>query len=453
MLEFICKYIVGAVLPLFLIGVGAFFLFYLKFCIFRRHGERKASVSGGVSPLSALTVALAGTLGVGNITGVAGAMLLGGPGAVFWMWICALTAMILKFAEILLGIRHRRRGAEGFYGGAQYYIRDFFAMKGKSASAVILPSVFSILCVLTALSMGSMLQTNAAGNAFKEISGCHALPVAAVISALAGMVILRNKRDISPLTKVIIPAMTLLYTVMCLSAVWLGRGQIGRAFSDIFEGAFSFRSGSAGVAGFTFAKAIRYGALRGLLSNEAGCGTAPMAHCTAQTESPYRQGILGALEVFIDTVLLCTLTALAVGVVFRSEELAGFSGSEAALINSAFTSVLGGGAGIALSVALFFFAFATVICWGFYGLESLSYLTKSTRIWNIFKVIYIICALLGGLDTGRLVWQISDIALGSMALMNLWVLFMMRGEIRDEVEGDARDALGDAFEKAPPNPR
>lgn len=434
MLDFLSKYVVGAALPVLLIFVGIFFLFYLRFCIFRRRKRVQKSKSKGVSPLSALTVALAGTLGVGNITGVAGALLLGGPGSVFWMWVCALAAMVLKFAEILLGIRHRRQNGREFYGGAQYYMEDCFHARSRPRLAVAVPTVFSLLCVLCALSMGSMLQTNAAGFAFHEISGLPALAVAAVITLLSGVVIFSGKRDISPLTRVIIPLMTLLYTVMCLAVIWLGRGQLGQIFSEIFQGAFSLRSGGAGVAGFTFAAAVRYGALRGLVSNEAGCGTAPMAHSTADTESPFDQGILGAVEVFIDTVLLCTLTALSIGIVFPAEALAHFSGSEAALVNSAFCAVLGNGAGVALSVALFFFAFATVICWGFYGSESLGYITKNKAIHSTFKTCYLICTFAGGLNVGKLVWQISDLALGTMAIINLIVLFLMRSEIRHETK-------------------
>lgn len=434
MLDFLCKYVVGGALPVLLISVGIFFLFYLRFCIFRRRKRTQKSKIDGVSPLSALTVALAGTLGVGNITGVAGALLLGGPGSVFWMWVCALAAMVLKFAEILLGIRHRRQNGREFYGGAQYYMEDCFREKGKSHLATVVPAIFSLLCVLCALSMGSMLQTNAAGFAFHEISGFPALAVAAVITLLSGIVIFSGKRDISPLTRVIIPAMTVLYTVMCLAVIWLGRSQLGRVFSEIFQGAFSLRSGGAGVAGFTFAAAVRYGALRGLVSNEAGCGTAPMAHSTADTESPFDQGLLGAAEVFIDTVLLCTLTALSIGIVFPADALAGFNGSEAALVNSAFCEVLGHGAGVALSAALFFFAFATVICWGFYGTESLGYITKNKALHSTFKTCYLICTFAGGMNVGKFVWQISDLSLGLMALINLWVLFIMRREIKSEVK-------------------
>ncbi len=437
MLEFLCKYVVGAALPVLLVSVGVFFLFYLRFCIFRRRKTKQKNGTKGVSPLSALSVALAGTLGVGNITGVAGALLLGGLGSVFWMWVCALAAMVLKFAEILLGIRHRRRDGEGFFGGAQYYMEDYFKERGRPRLAATVPAIFSLLCALTALSMGSMLQTNAAGNAFHEISGLPAIAVGAIIAVLAGAVILRGKRDISPLTRVIIPAMTILYTVMCLAVIWLGRGQLGSVFSEIFRGAFSLRSGSAGVAGFTFASAVRYGALRGLISNEAGCGTAPMAHATADAESPFDQGLLGAAEVFIDTVLLCTLTALSVGIVFPADALARFDGSEAALINSAFCAVLGRGAGVALSVALFFFAFATVICWGFYGGESLNYITKSRTVHRWFKALYIICTFVGGFNVGTLVWQISDLALGTMAIINLTVLFLMRREIKAEGKSES----------------
>ncbi len=434
MLEFLCKYVTGTALPALLISMGVFFLFYLRFCIFRKKRKQKRSRVGAVSPMSALSVALAGTLGVGNITGVAGALLLGGLGSVFWMWVCALAAMVLKFAEILLGIRHRRRNGTEFYGGAQYYMEDFFSEKGHPFLARVIPALFSLLCVLSALSMGSMLQTNAAGFAFSEISGFPALPIAALISAAAGVVILLGKRDISPLTRVIIPLMTLLYTVMCLAVIWLGRGQLGSVFSEIFKGAFSLKSSGAGVAGFTFAKAVRYGAVRGLISNEAGCGTAPTAHSTADAQSPFDQGLLGAVEVFIDTILLCTLTALSIGLVFNGESLAGFAESEAALVNSAFCAVLGRGAGIALSLALFFFAFATVICWGFYGSESLSYVTKNKTAHACFRAAFLICTFAGGFNVGRFVWQISDLALGLMALINLCVLFLMRKEIRSELK-------------------
>ncbi len=438
MLEFLCKYAVGAALPIALIGTGTFFLFYLKFCIFRQLKSSLRERKGGVSPMSALSVALAGTLGVGNITGVAGAIMLGGLGSVFWMWVCALAAMILKFAEILLGVRHRRSDDGASYGGAQYYMEDHFRSKGHYLLAATVPVGFSLLCIVTSLSMGSMLQANAAGSAFHEISGAPSVLAASVIAVLSGIVIIRKKRDISPLTRVIIPTMTVLYTVMCLSVILIGRGQLREVFAEIFEGAFSIKSGGAGAAGFTFACAVRHGALRGLISNEAGCGTAPMAHSTAETVSPVRQGRLGAVEVLIDTLLLCTLTALAIGTVFRGDALAGFEGSETALVSSAFCAVLGKWAGAVLSVSLFFFAFATVICWGFYGLEALSYITQKNSIHKCFKAVYTVCTLIGGFNIGSFIWQISDITLGIMALINLWILILMRHEIKEEVMSEYR---------------
>ncbi len=429
------RYILGAAVPIMLIGLGIFFLIYLGFFFILKPKKAfsvlRSSGSGkGVSSFGALTVALAGTLGVGNIVGVASAIILGGAGAVFWMWISAFAAMVLKYAEIVLAHKHRRRSNNGICGGAMYYIEDFFGGRmGKT-----LGSIFAILCLVNSLSMGCMLQSNAVSSSLGEISDISPVLTGIVLALICGAVILRGVYDISPLTSVIIPVMTVLYVCMSAVVMWQFRDGIWEVLALILSEAFSAESASGGIFGFLLSSQIRYGCMRGLLSNEAGCGTAPIAHAASRAERAAEQGIWGIIEVFVDTILLCTLTALSILLVF-GDGTGGFAtGEEMKLVIASYGAALGEKSALLMTVMVFFFAFATIICWAYYGTVTLGYLTKSRWAQIIFKIIYTVCIFLGACRISGIVWQMADFALGSMTVINLIILFLMRKEIKKETE-------------------
>ena len=427
------KYILGGIIPIMLIGLGIFFLIYLKFfflvkpiktfsVLFKKEKVR------GISSFSALTVALAGTLGVGNIVGVSGAIILGGPGSVFWMILSAFAAMVLKYAEIVLAHNHRRVAAKGFLGGAMYYIEDL--LRGRLGKAV--GAVFASVCLLNSFSMGCMLQANAVSSSFSEISSVSPVLIGVVLAILCGAVILCGVYDISPITSIIIPVMTLVYVIISLIVIIVFGDKLPSAIKLIFSDAFNIKSAGGGIFGFFMSESIRYGTMRGILSNEAGCGTAPMAHSASNVKGGAEQGIWGIIEVFVDTILLCTLTALSILCVFGDKTKDFFAGDEMKLVLASYGAAIGKAAAPVISVMVFFFAFATIICWAYYGNVTMSYLTKSKKAHMIYKLIYILCIFLGAYKKSEIIWQISDMALGTMTLINLTVLFIMRKEIKSE---------------------
>lgn len=429
------KYILGVAVPLGLIGLGIFFLFYLNFFFIKKpkkvfsglFGKNKGS---GISSFSALTVALAGTLGVGNIVGVSGAIIMGGPGAVFWMIVSAFAAMVLKYSEILLAHNHRRRGENGYVGGAMYYIED--RLGGKLGRLVGV--IFSFFCILNALSMGCMLQANAVSSSFVEISSVSPFFIAFILALVCGTVILCGVHDISPLTSVIIPTMTILYVAISLVVITAFRNNLLFAFELIIKDAFRFDSVGGGLFGFFTSQSIRYGTMRGILSNEAGCGTAPMAHASSRAKNGAEQGVWGIVEVFVDTILLCTLTAFSILCVYGEGVSDFVSGEEMKLVLSSFGAALGNAAAPVISVMVFFFAFATIICWAYYGICTVEYITKRKSAQKTFQFVYILCVFMGALNVGDLVWQLSDVAIASMTLINLLFLYLMRKEIKVETK-------------------
>ena len=434
-MDFIGNYILGALVPFLLIGIGVFFLFYLKFFFIVKPKKSfsllfKKNRGDGISPFSAMTVALAGTLGVGNIIGVSGAMIMGGPGAVFWMIVSAFFAMVLKYAEIVLAHRHRKATEKGLCGGAMYYIEDYFG--GGFGRA--LGSFFAAICLVNSIAMGCMLQANAVSSSFSEMSDIPPALVGLILAILCGAVIFRGVHDISPITCVIIPVMTLLYVIISLFVIFKFKDNFSNAVRAIFEGAFSYKSAGGGAFGFMFSSAVRYGCMRGLLSNEAGCGTAPIAHSASKVKLAAEQGVWGIVEVFVDTILLCTLTGLTILCVFGFD-MGGFSlGEEMKLVIGAYGAAIGKTAAPIMATMVFFFAFATIICWAYYGNLILSYLTKKRWVGGVYKAFYVICILAGSYRLSEFIWQISDVTLASMTIINLVVLLLMRKEIKAETD-------------------
>ncbi len=428
--EFLNERFLGIVVPIALLLCGIYFCIKLRAFHFLHPVKTvKGMLNGNIaSSVRALALALAGTLGVGNMVGVASAIYLGGVGAVFWMWVSALVAMILKYAEIAMAIRHRKYLPDGTpEGTATCYIEAAFGKRaGKYAGAV-----FAFLCILNALSMGSMIQVGAAAEAMNGVFDIPEIAVGTVFGALALFALLKGRSGVLSFTEKLVPVMTLGFMVLSLAVIFSRPRESVNAFALIFKDAFRVESGFGGAFGFLLSRSLRYGSMRGILSNEAGCGTSPAAHATAECKIPAKQGLWGIFEVFADTVLLCTLTAVVI--IISYPEVSKSNGNYMMMTVGAFEAVLGEWSGYFIALAVLLFGLATVLCWGYYGAESAKYLSRGRRgaVW-VFIAFYTSCVVVGSFIHGEAVWEIADAALGGMTLINLAALFKLRGEVAEE---------------------
>ena len=388
---------------------------------------REKPAAGEVSPRRALSLALAGTLGVGNIAGVGSALSLGGPGALFWMALSAIFAMFLKYAETLLAMLHRNRESDGsVHGGAMYCMPRRWGC------------LFSLLCLGCSLTIGNGMQVRAVVSIGENMCGDR-LPVAAIVGGCLTLlllaVLLGGKRRLFALAAGLVPAMTVGYLLLCLLVLWKNAASLPGALRTVFISAFHPAAACGGVVGYTVFSGIRYGFIRGLVSNEAGAGTAPIAHAAAEETSPVTQGCMGMLEVAIDTLLLCSLSALCIlvtGGAAPGEQ----DGMQVAL--TAFTATLGPAAGWLLFAAVFLFAFATAVSWSFYGREALHFLTdrlpdkKAARCEQLYLLVYSLLALPAAFLSAGRIWQAADLCIVAMTLLNLCALWKRREEILAE---------------------
>ncbi|MGM9625122.1 MAG: alanine/glycine:cation symporter family protein, partial [Eubacteriales bacterium] len=374
---------IGGIFLLYLLAAGGYTAYRLRFfcfvhpvrCVKMLFGRGAASsddknrISGSVySPMKALTVALAGTLGVGNITGVAAALALGGPGALFWMWISAFCTMLIKYAEVYLAVRCResrpvfdkRTGKTGteYHGGPMRYFHFY-------RSGGILSAVFCVLCVTASFVQGNLLQTGAAVSCLSGLTGIGAFCAGCMLTVLAALLIFGGRTRISAFTETMIPFMTGLYVLMGAVILFRNIAVLPDVFAEILKSAFSVRA-AAGGGGVSVLAAMRHGCAKGVFSHEAGCGTSPISHAGAVTDSPEKQGILGIAEVFVDTIILCTVTGL---VLLLSRNNTGGTESYAETVLNAFAVWFGEPARWILGISIVFYAFATLVCWSFYGSE------------------------------------------------------------------------------------
>ncbi|MBE6600045.1 MAG: sodium:alanine symporter family protein [Ruminococcaceae bacterium] len=426
-----------APVPFFIIAAGLFFSFYLKFFYIRHPIKAFRAITekeekSGVSPFAALTLALSGTLGVGNIVGVAGAIALGGFGAVFWMWVSALCAMILKYAEIVLAVRHRREGRGERFGGAPYYIEDFFSRRSLFGVGKAVGATFAVLCLFEVLSTGCGIQMNAAAGALHNALGVPTALVGIFAAGLTFYAVGGGAERVSKVTSALIPILSLSYIFMSCAVMLIRSSELPRVFSSIFADAFSPESAAGGVFGFLFCRATRYGAMRGLLSNEAGCGTAPLAHAASNTDTPAKQGILGIFEVFFDTVVLCTMTAAVI--IISYDEVAFLANEPIKMAIAAYSEVLGGWSEYFLAFAVAAFGVATVVCCAHYAKECIFYLFggRGRVLGGACLAIYAAAAVVGATVSGSVLWHISDITLAGMTFINITVLLLCRKEIKSE---------------------
>ena len=394
---------------------------------------------GAISPFQALCTALAATVGTGNIAGVAAAICIGGAGAVFWMWIAAFFGMMTNFSENVLGIYYRRRNKNGEWsGGAMYYLSDGLgSKKGMKIPAKILAVLFSIFTLLASFGIGAMGQVNkivanvASAFPVEQLASVEVLGglslynviLGAVVMLLAALITLGGLKSIANAAEKIVPAMVVLFVIGSIAVIGINYAQILPAFGAIFKGAFQPIAAIGGGVGVIISKVMTQGFKRGVFSNEAGLGSSVMVHSNSNVKEPVQQGMWGIFEVFADTMIVCTMTALVVLTsgaynLSTGEILAGYT--DATLVGGAFNTVFSWGniGSRFIAIAMFLFAFTTVLGWSHYGTKAWEYLFGSKTTF-IFKIIHLITILLGAVMTSSLAWDISDTFNGLMMFPNL----------------------------------
>ena len=397
--------------------------------------KKKEAGDGAMTPFQAVCTALAGTVGTGNIAGVAGAIAIGGPGAVFWMWCSAVLGMCTKFAEVILAVHFRQRNQEGdWVGGPMYYIQN-----GLGKHWQFLAVLYSLFGALTVFGTGNATQVNTIVTAIDSaviqfvhlsdtfISNMN-LIIGLLVAMIVAMVLLGGVKRIGSVSEKLVPFMAVFYVVLSIGVVVLNYRHLPYVFTSIFEGAFRPEAFTGGVIGSLFVS-MKKGVSRGIFSNEAGLGTGSIAHACADTHKPVKQGMFGIFEVFADTIVICTLTAMVI--LCSGTPVAYGQAAGAELTIAGFTSTYGGWASLFTAVALCCFAFTTIIGWGLYGSRFAAFLFKTDRIIKPFFVVYSFVAILGAtLDLG-LLWGIADTFNGLMSIPNLIALLLLSGTVAD----------------------
>ena len=441
--SYVNGFIWGVPAMICIIGVGIYlsvrtgFLQIRKFGYAFRHTagkifDKTEAADGAITPFQALCTALAGTVGTGNIAGVAGAIALGGPGAVFWMWISAILGMCTKFAEVTLAVHFREKNAHGdWVGGPMYYIKN-----GLSKKWQFLAVLFSIFGAVAVFGTGNATQVNtivtALNTAFLNYGvisngqvGTFNLVAGIIIAICLGLVLLGGIKRIGSFTEKLVPFMALLYVALGLGVIIINIKNVPGVFASIFEGAIAPKAVTGGIVGSMF-MSMRRGVSRGIFSNEAGLGTGSIAHATSHTNEPVEQGLFGIFEVFTDTIVICTLTALIIlcsGVTVNYGQAAG-----AELTIAGLTVSYGKWVSVFAAVALACFAFSTAIGWGLYGSRCLEFLF-GTKIIKPFLLVYSMVAIVGATMDLGFIWDISDTFNGLMLIPNLIAVFMLSGTV------------------------
>lgn len=389
-----------------------------------RHITKHTGVDDqSISQFQSLCTALAATIGTGNIVGVATALISGGPGAIFWMWIVAFFGMMTNYSENVLGIYYRRKNDKGEWsGGAMYYLRDGLGSKtGMKQIGAILAVLFSVFCLFASFGIGNMSQINSIAGNMKAAFDVPHFVTGMVLMVLAALVILGGIKRIASVTEKLVPFMAILYIVGALTICIVNIDQFGAVFGAIFKGAFAMKAVGGGIVGSGVKLAVTWGMKRGVFSNEAGLGSSVMVHSSSNVKEPVRQGMWGIFEVFADTIVVCTLTAFSVlssGLV-DLETGAVLSGSpDSALVGEAFSTVFGKAGPAFIAIAILLFAFSTVLGWSHYGSKAFEYLfgAKATTVYRVIFIVFILGGATMSLD---LAWDLSDTFNGLMAIPNL----------------------------------
>ncbi|WP_422485595.1 alanine/glycine:cation symporter family protein [Gudongella sp. DL1XJH-153] len=422
------SFVWGPPMLLLLVGTGVYLTIRTNFFSILKLGyvlrntllkifSKDQAGEGEITPFQAVATALAATVGTGNIAGVATAIALGGPGAVFWMWVSAIFGMTTKFGEVVLSIKFREKTEDGrFVGGPMYYIANGLNMKW-------LATVFAVFGAIAAFGIGNMVQSNSVAASLQESFNVPPLATGLVLAVLTALVILGGIKRIGSVTEKLVPGMASIYILGAIFIIIMNGSQVPEAFGLIFGNAFTGTAAVGGFAGSTLAMAVRFGVARGVFSNEAGLGSAPIAHAASTTDHPVRQGLWGVFEVFMDTIVICTLTALAILV----SGLWNSGSTGAALTTQAFDEAIIGG-GYIVSIGIMLFAFSTILGWSYYGERCAEYLFGEKAIvpYRIIWIPFVVVGAIGGLE---FIWALADTMNGLMAIPNLIGVLMLSGTI------------------------
>lgn len=391
--------------------------------------KKEKSQKGTITQFQALSTALAATVGTGNITGVAAALVSGGPGAIFWMWVSSLLGMMTAYAENVLGILYRYKDKNGSYkGGAMLYIE-------KGLGSKFLAVLFSVFCIFASFGMGNMAQMHSVASALESSFQIPPIYTGVACSLLVAVILKGGLSRTAKVTERLVPFMVLLFFAGSLICLFVNIEKIPIALGLIFRSAFSMRPMAGGVIGYGIMQALRTGVSRGVFSNEAGLGSSVAVHAASSTKEPVIQGMWAIFEVFVDTIMVCTLTALVIltSDVYTSISDTGTTLTGVSLTAKAFEMGIGPCGSIFISISIVFFAFATVLGWSCFGEQSAGYLFGAKGA-SVYRILYIPVTLLGAVGSMELVWSIADTFNALMALPNLFTLLILSGTVRRETK-------------------
>ncbi len=449
----------GIPMLVLLVGAGIVLSIMTKFIQFRKFGYAMRNTlgkifkghtagKGEVTPFQAVTTALAATVGTGNISGVIAAVTLGGPGSIFWLWITALSGMCTKFSEVVLAIRYRERNKDGdWVGGPMYYIKNGLG-KGWNWLAIL----FCIFGALAAFGIGNAVQvsniTDAINSAITTFNPSFTGEkvvnwiIGIIIAIIIGVTLIGGIKRLGSVTEKLVPFMSVIYILSCLIVIFANIGQIGKVFGAIFQYAFTPNAVIGGAAGAAIKMCITWGVKRGVFSNEAGLGSAPIAHAASSERDPVKQGLYGIFEVFMDTIVICSLTGLTILSAFYSGGVNweyGVKGGNS-IISGAFGTILGNKLGaIIIALAISLFALSTILSWALYGSRCCEYIFKSTKCIKPYYVVFMIITLVGCQIGSGLAWDIADTLNGLMAIPNLVALLGLSGVVVKLVKDHFKD--------------
>lgn len=435
----IAGWVWGPFMLLLIMGVGIYLTVRTRFLawrklpyalslVFGKEAHKKEKGAGEVSSFGSLATALAATIGTGNIAGVATAMVLGGPGALVWMWLSALFGLTTKFSECMLAVKYREITSTGeIRGGPMYVMKHAFRNKKAGMFAGF---VFSFFTVCASFGMGNMTQANSISNALKSSFGIDYRITGLVVMVLTFLVILGGIRSIAKVAEVVVPVMAGFYMLGALVVILFHFRDIPAGLYEIFSQAAAIRPVAGGVAGFTITNALQWGVARGVFSNEAGLGSAAISASAAVTDEPVRQGYINMTGTFIDTIVVCTITGLAIAC---SGVLGVSDATGTALTIEAFETALGSLGGYVISISIALFGFATIIGWEYYGEKAFEFLTGGNDYVISYRIVYAAMSFMGAVMSLGIVWSFSDIMNGLMALPNLLTLLLLRKEIINDM--------------------
>ncbi|SET22829.1 alanine/glycine:cation symporter family protein [[Clostridium] polysaccharolyticum] len=445
---YVDDFVWGPVMLMLLVGTGIFLTVRTNFLSWKNLGyalkmtlskeaRKKGKGDGDISPFSALTTALAATIGTGNIVGVATAMALGGPGAIVWMWISACFGLTSKFSECMLSIKYREVNENGeMIGGPMFVMKKAFKHKKTGA---LFGWLFALFTVLASFGIGNLTQSNSISSAINETAGISAKAVGIVITVLALAIIVGGIKTISKVSSVVVPFMAVFYVVAGLVVIFGNIQNVPSGIVMIFKYAFHVKAVSGGVLGAITAsmmRAMHYGVARGVFSNEAGMGSAAITASAATTDNPVRQAYINMTGTFWDTIVVCSITGLCIASsgVLGSVDAKGEIVTGSALTIAAFKTVLGDFGAWLICIGIALFAFSTILGWEYHGEKAFEYLVDTHKYNIVYRVIFSLVAYVGATTTLNLVWSISDIANALMAIPNLICLLVLSGEIAKDMK-------------------